>query len=176
MWSAYPEAQQLLEQVGLAGSIPALDGREGWAVTVSNAAGNKIDGFLSTATWYDSSVDAATGRTSAVIRVELTNTAPQSGLSHDVIGNDIGLQVGTSRLEVSAHSSLALVGATVEGSPVSVEDTTETGWNVYSHLVDVPAGEGVTLEFQVEGVVPQPGEVVTWQQPLAVEASTNAEG
>ena len=176
MWSADPEAQQLLEQVGLAGSIPALDGREGWAVTVSNAAGNKIDGFLSTATWYDSSVDAATGRTSAVIRVELTNTAPQSGLSHDVIGNDIGLQVGTSRLEVSAYSSLALVGATVEGSPVSVEETTETGWNVYSHLVDVPAGEVVTLEFQVEGVVPQPGEVVTWQQPLAVEASTNAEG
>ena len=80
MWSADPEAQQLLERVGLGGAIPALDGREGWAVTVSNAAGNKIDTFLSAATSYDSSVDAATGRTTAVIRVELTNTAPPSGL------------------------------------------------------------------------------------------------
>ena len=76
MWSADPEAQQLLERVGLGGAIPALDGREGWAVTVSNAAGNKIDSFLSAMTSYDSSLDTATGLTSAVIRVELTNTAP----------------------------------------------------------------------------------------------------
>ena len=57
MWSADPEVQELLERVGLDGSIPALDGREGWAVTVSNAGGNKIDSFLSPAMWYESSVD-----------------------------------------------------------------------------------------------------------------------
>ena len=96
MWSADPEAQQLLERVGLGGAIPALDGREGWAVTVSNAAGNKIDSFLSATTSYDSSLDTATGLTSAVIRVELTNTAPPSGLPGDVIGNEIGLPSGTA--------------------------------------------------------------------------------
>jgi Protein of unknown function (DUF4012) len=176
VWSADPEAQQLLEEVGLAGSIPALDGREGWAVTVSNAAGNKIDTFLAAATWYESSVDASTGRTSAVIRVELTNTAPPGGLGNDVIGNEVGLAVGTSRLTVSVYSSLTLVGATVEGEPVGVEESAEAGWNVYDRLVDVPAGDVVTLEFQVEGSVSQPGEVVTWKQPLAIEVNTNADG
>ncbi len=176
VWSTDPEAQQLLEDVGLAGSIPALDGREGWAVTVSNAAGNKIDTFLSAATWYDSSVDPATGRTTAVIRVELTNTAPAGGLGDDVIGNEVGLPAGTSRLIASAYSSLPLVGATVDGQPADVEERAEAGWHVYDRLVDVPAGDVVTLEFAVEGVVSQPGEVVTWKQPLAIEVNTNADG
>ena len=176
MWSADPEAQQLLERVGLGGAIPALDGREGWAVTVSNAAGNKIDSFLSATTSYDSSLDTTTGLTSAVIRVELTNTAPRSGLPRDVIGNEIGLPSGTSLLHVSAHSSLELVEATVEGTPVDVEVVTEADWNVYSRLVNIPAGEVVTLEFRVEGVVATPGEVVTWTQPLAIEVTTDASG
>ena len=46
MWSADPPAQQLLDQVGLSEAIPALDGREGWAVALSNAGGNRLDGFL----------------------------------------------------------------------------------------------------------------------------------
>ena len=176
MWSADPEAQQLLERVGLGGAIPALDGREGWAVTVSNAAGNKIDSFLSATTSYDSSLDTTTGLTSAVIRVELTNTAPRSGLPRDVIGNEIGLPSGTSLLNVSAHSSLELVEATVEGIPVELDVAAEADWNVYSRLVNIPAGEVVTLEFRVEGVVATPGEVVTWTQPLAIEVTTDASG
>ena len=176
MWSADPEAQQLLERVGLGGAIPALDGREGWAVTVSNAAGNKIDSFLSATTSYDSSLDTTTGLTSAVIRVELTNTAPPSGWPPDVIGNEIGLPSGTSLLNVSAHSSLELVEATVEGIPVELDVAADADWNVFSRLVNIPAGEVVTLEFRVEGVVATPGEVVTWIQPLAIEVTTDASG
>ena len=176
MWSADPDVQELLGRVGLEGSIPSLDGREGWAVTVSNEGGNKIDSFLSPALWYESSVDPANGRTSAVIRVELTNTAPASGLPPEVIGNNVGLPDGTSRLSVSAYSSLVLAAATVDGAPLGVESGTEAGWNVYSGLVDIPAGEVVTLEFQLDGVVARPGDVVSWQQPLAFDVITGEGG
>ena len=43
-------------------------------------------------------------------------------------------------------------------------------------VVNIPAGEVVTLEFRVEGVVATPGEVVTWTQPLAIEVTTDASG
>ena len=59
---------------------------------------------------------------------------------------------------------------------MDVGAVTEAEWNVYSRLVNIPAGEAVALEFRVEGVVATPGEVVTWTQPLAIEVTTDASG
>jgi hypothetical protein len=169
LWSADPVVQQLIEQIDLDGAIPDLDGREGWSVTFSNAGGSKIDSFLVPTTSYSSSVDAATGRTAAELRVRLSNTAPANGLPRYVIGNDVGLPPGTSRLYVSAYSSLDLAEATVDGEPVTLERESEAGWNVYSQFVEIPPGGTVTLVFALDGVVAKPGEVVTWQQPLAFD-------
>ena len=47
VWSAHPEEQELLETVGIAGDMPALDGADGWSFSVSNTGGNKIDAYLS---------------------------------------------------------------------------------------------------------------------------------
>ena len=41
-----PEEQELLETVGIAGDMPALDGADGWSFSVSNTGGNKIDAYL----------------------------------------------------------------------------------------------------------------------------------
>ena len=82
----------------------------------------------------------------------------------------------TSRLRVSAHSSLELVEATVEGTPGGSRRVTEAEWNVNPRLVNIPAGEAVTPVFRVEGGVATPGEVVTWTQPLAIEVTTDASG
>jgi fructose-specific component phosphotransferase system IIB-like protein len=169
VWSADQAVEQLVEQIHLDGAIPDLDGREGWAVTFSNAGGSKIDSFLSPSTEYRSSVDPKTGRTSARLTVRLHNTAPASGLPRYVIGNDVGMPTGTSRLYVSAYSSLTLTTAEADGIPASVVPGVEAGWNVYSGFVDIPPGDVVELTFELEGEVAQPGEVVTWQQPLAFE-------
>jgi hypothetical protein len=72
-------------------------------------------------------------------------------------------------LYVSAYSSLALVDATVDGAPVLAHSGVEAGWNVYSEFVDIPPGKVVELTFELEGEVERPGEVVTWQQPLAFD-------
>ena len=165
MWSADPEEQALLERVRMAGRIPPLDGADGWAVTVTNAAGNKIDSFLERRAGYDSSTDS--GETTATLRVELTNTAPTEGYPAYVTGNRIGAPVGTSRLYVSFYSPLALTGVTLDGEATGLAVGQEEGWNVYSRFVDIPSDGTVTFELELAGTVANPDELVTWEQPMA---------
>jgi hypothetical protein len=169
VWSADPAIQQLIEQIHLDGAMPDPEGREGWSVTFSNTGGSKIDSFLSPSIDYRSTVDPTTGRTTARLTVRLHNDAPASGLPRYVIGNDVGLPPGTSRLYVSAYSSLALADASLDGAAIVPDEGVEAGWNVYSESVDIPPGGVVELVFELRGVVARPGEVVTWRQPLAFD-------
>jgi hypothetical protein len=166
MWSSVPEEQALLERVHMAGRLPPLNGADGWSVTVSNGAGNKIDSFLERRARYDSST-AAGGETTATLRVELTNTAPAEGLPPYVTGNQIGVPEGTNRLYVSFYSPLALRGVTLDGEATGLAVGREVGWNVYSRFVDIPPGTTVTFELELAGTVAKPDELVTWEQPMA---------
>ncbi len=166
MWSRDEDEQALLERVHMAGEIPSPDGADGWSVTVSNGGGNKIDSFLERAARYESSTDPDTGATTATLRLELTNNAPADGLPPYVIGNRVGAPSGTSRLYVSFYSPFALTGATLDGAPTGLSVGREAGWNVYSRLVDIPAGSTATFELQLAGTVTRPGELVTWEQPM----------
>ena len=38
---------------------------------------------------------------------------------------------------------------------------------MYSGYVDIPPGGTVDFELQLAGVVQVPGEIVTWEQPMA---------
>ena len=165
MWSAEPEEQALLERVHMAGRLPPLDGADGWSVTVSNGAGNKIDSFLERRARYDSSTES--GETTATLRVEFTNTAPSEGLPAYVTGNRIGAPTGTNRLYVSFYSPLALTGVTLDGEATGLAVGRESGWNVYSRFVDIPPGGTVTFELELAGTVANPDELVTWEQPMA---------
>ncbi|MET0144685.1 MAG: DUF4012 domain-containing protein [Ilumatobacteraceae bacterium] len=166
LWSKYPEEQALLEEVGAAGEIPPLDGADGWAVTVTNGGGNKIDSFLDRAAGYTAVTDPATGVTTGTMRLRLTNGAPAEGLPRYIIGNLVGLPSGTSRLYVSFYSPLALTGATLDGRPVQLAASEEEGWQVYSGFVDIPPGGTVDYEVQLQGAVEHPDHVVTWEQPM----------
>ncbi|MFT3853392.1 MAG: DUF4012 domain-containing protein [Ilumatobacteraceae bacterium] len=167
MWSANPDEQALMEQVGLAGAMPSLDGANGWAVTVTNAGGSKIDSYLERAAGFEATTDPATGTTTATLRVQLSNTAPAEGLPRYIIGNRFGLPLGTSRLYVSFYSPLALTSVTVGGVPTAVSIGAEHGWNVYSLYVDIPSGEARSFEVHLSGTLDRPDDVVTWTQPLA---------
>jgi hypothetical protein len=166
VWSADPEEQALLERVHVAGAIPEVDGSDGWAVTVSNGGGSKIDHFLHRRASYESSTDDS-GETTATLRLDLTNNAPAEGYPRYVIGNVVGLPSGTSRLYVSFYSPLALTGASLDGESTGLTVGEEAGWNVYSRFVDIPPGESVSFEVELAGVVTDPTRVVTWVQPLA---------
>jgi hypothetical protein len=155
LWDSDPELQRLLEDVGLAGMIPDPAGGDGWGVTLSNAGNNEIDSFLTREVEYDD----------GTLTVRLTNGAPPDGLPAAVIGNDLGLPPGTSRLAVDVYSPLSLMQAMLEGAPVDLDAGADGGWNVYSTEVEIPPGATVTLVLELEGRV-TPGEPVTWEQPL----------
>ncbi len=165
VWSADPEQQALLERVHVSGAIPDVAGSDGWAVTVSNGNGSKIDHFLQRRASYDTSTDSS-GETTATLRLELTNNAPAEGYPRYVTGNVVGLPPGTSRLYVSFYSPLGLTGATLDGEATGLTVGEEEGWNVYSGFVDIPPGESVTFDVQLAGSVADPTNVVTWVQPL----------
>jgi Protein of unknown function (DUF4012) len=167
VWSAHEEEQELLETVDIAGEMPALDGADGWSFSVSNTGGNKIDAYLQRKAGYDATTDADTDVTTGTMSIELTNTAPAEGLPNYVIGNRIGKPLGTSSLLVTLYSPLGLEQVTVNGAVVGVTPGTEDGWNAYRFSVDIPAGETATIDAALSGKVADPGELVTWTQPMA---------
>ncbi len=168
VWTKSPDEQDLLRRVDLLGAIPASGGADGWSFAVNNAGGSKIDTYLRRKAAYTSSTDRRSGQTTGVLRVELTNTAPASGLPDYVIGNAFNLSAGTSRLYISLYSPLQLEEASSNGTPLVMSAGQEAGWNVYSQLVDIPPGATMSLAFTVRGHLDRPDELVTWTQPLAL--------
>lgn len=166
LWSARPAEQDLLEFLGVTGSLPDPAGVHGEAFTVSSVSGGNIDSYLRRRAAYEYSTDAA-GTTTAVLRMELTNTAPVRWLPAAVTGDGLGLPRGTSRLYLSVYSTLGLDGATRDGAPLELDTGTERGWSVYSGFVEIPAGETVTVAVELSGAVEAPDEIVTWVQPGA---------
>jgi hypothetical protein len=68
---------------------------------------------------------------------------------------------------VTLYSPLGLEQVTVNGAVVGVTPGTEDGWNAYRFSVDIPAGETATIDAALSGKVADPGELVTWTQPMA---------
>jgi hypothetical protein len=167
VWSADAEEQALLERVHISGEIPPLDGADGWSFTITNVGGNKIDSYLERRARYTARTDPDTGVTSGTLRIELTNTAPVEGLPRYVIGNRIGKPEGTSTMWLTVYSPLGLDELTLDGDPVGVEVGEEAGWRAYRVLLDVAAGETVSVQASLSGTVARPDEIVTWSQPMA---------
>ena len=168
VWSAHPDEQEMIETVGISGEIPPLAGADGWAFTVANAGGSKIDTFLTRRARTSSSTDPATsGATSRTVSIELENAAPAEGLPRYVIGNRSGQPDGTSSLWLSIYSPLGMDRLTVDGSEVAFEVGTEGDWNVYRVRVDIPSMSTATIEVELSGTVADPSaEPVTWVQPM----------
>ncbi len=170
MWTKNEDERDLLDRTGLLGAIPPLDGADGYSVAVTNGSGNKIEAFLERDFEYSSTTDPTSGETTATLQVELTNTAPASGLPDYLIGNVVGLPTGSSRLFVEVFSPLSVDAVTIDGRPADVEEGAYTGWNVYSRFVTIGAGEKVMLKLDLSGELDNPDEFVTWTQPLVTAA------
>ena len=153
-WMADPAAQDLVERVGLDHSLPELDGHDGLAIAFNNGSGNKIEVFLDTTLDYQRHVDPATGDMSGRVRLELTNTAPSSGLPPYVIGNLVGLPPGSNRLLVRMYAPFPYETAMLDGEPLELSVEVEQGWPVMGTSVDIASGQTLTLEFTFSGSLP----------------------
>jgi uncharacterized protein DUF4012 len=152
------DQQDLVEQVGLDGALPPVDG-DALTVVSNNAVGNKIDLFLRRDVDYDVTWDPATEAVRARATVTLTNDAPRAGLPATVIGSSLPPAVapapGTNRTYLSIYSPWGLDEALVDGRAATVESQREQGRFVYTLLLDVPPDGGRrTVTLHLEGRIP----------------------
>jgi hypothetical protein len=164
-WMSRADEQDVLTQIGMSGTLPEIeDGgtsdpgalgitTDALAFTFNNAVGNKIDYYLESAAEYDVDADAASGTVAARLTLSLTNNAPVAGEPGYVIGNPIGLPVGTNRTWVSVYSRLPVVEVTVDGLPVESATHTEAGYLVTSAYVTLASGASSTLQVAFDGTL-----------------------
>lgn len=152
-WSNHPTDQPLLERLGLAGAFPQPGpGRDVLAVTVANAANNKIDYYLHERVTDAVSYNPGDGKVSSAVTISLDNTAPAGGLPAQVIGSyrGSGLPPGTNYTWLSVYSPFTVTGAQLNGREVAVPGwVPELGVRAYSLFVTIPAHarDTVTLTF-----------------------------
>jgi hypothetical protein len=168
VWSAHPDEQAALEQIGLADSFPQLAGGDGVAVTIDNAAANKIDQYLDIDAEYAVVDVTGEGERRATLTVTITNMAPAEGMPEYVIGNVIGKPPGYNRSLVSIYTALPVVGVTLDGQPSGLETDTVFGWNVGSQFIDIPSGATRRLVIELAGSLAAPGPPVIRSQPLVL--------
>ena len=152
-WSAVADEQDLFQRINMAGGLPARNGGDGIAVSLNNAAANKIDYYLDGSMTYEVTIDPPTRVVRAVLTLALTNSSPVTGRPDYVIGNTIGLPVGTNRSYVAVHHVLTPVASAIDGQPVPFQVGIEGEYLVSSTLLDIPAGESRTITLTFEGAL-----------------------
>jgi hypothetical protein len=153
-YAAAPREQEMLEQSGLAGTLTDPDGRDGLAITLNNAIGNKIDFFLRSSATYSVVADRETGTARADLDIVLDNRAPEFGQPNYVIGNPIGAPDGSNQTLVSVYSQLPAVEVQLDGTDVEfVEQTRESGYYVTGVFVELDSRESKTLSMRLAGTL-----------------------
>jgi hypothetical protein len=175
-WAADPDEQQYFADLGLAGAMPDLTGRDGLAIVLNNAGANKLDVYLEREVAYDAVVDPATGATTATATVTLTNNAPSAGLPDGVLGNYTGDAPGTNRVLMSLYSALPVGSASVrtpDGTTTEfqVGVSAEAGWTTGSTFLVIPPGESITVTFELAGTLALDGaySLAVRPQPMAID-------
>ncbi len=150
-WMARPDEQAIIEQIGMSGTLPEPGTGDGVAIVFNNAVGNKIDYFLASNATYDVTADARTSTATAQLELTMTNNAPTDGEPGYVIGNPVGLPVGTNRTRVSFFTRLPVTGALIDGDVAVIEPGAEADYFVTTISVVLPAGETATITLEMTG-------------------------
>jgi hypothetical protein len=150
-----PGAAALLHDLGLDGALDLPRQTDLLYVGQRNRVGDKIDLFLSRAVDYDVQVDRK-GRLSAKLSVDLTNTAPASGLPDYVIGSaqPEPPPKGTNLTTTLIYTPHELSSLTVDGTAVRPPVLVDGGFLVYQVEVQLGPGEHHRIEAQLTGTAP----------------------
>jgi hypothetical protein len=156
-WSSHPTDQPLLNRLGLEGAFPRPGpSSDVLAVTVANAANNKIDEYLGERILDSVHYDPVSGKVASTVTINLENSAPNHGLPKQVIGSysGSGLLPGTNYTWLSVYSPFGAAGAWVDGRQVASPGwIPELGVRAYSMFVTIPAHTTVTVTLAFEGNV-----------------------
>ena len=148
VWSADPEEQAALVELGVSGAVVAPPTGDLSHVSVNNIGGNKLDVYVDRDVTVDVTVHE--DRAEVVQRVRFTNRAPD-GLVPYVAGNDRP-GVVVSRTELSIPPRASVVSATVDGRPWT--GTAHDGPERRRLVARLELPRGASSELEVRYVLP----------------------
>ena len=141
LWSHADDAQLLFEQIGADGALAHPEEGDFVQLVTQNGGENKIDWFQRRALTYEPTFDPATGDVTATATVTITNTAPTSGVSSYIIGEEGGPTApGENRVHVTLVTPHRLVRALDEtGAPLPVNVGREQGFTMITAVLRIPS-------------------------------------
>ena len=150
LWSARPEEQASLVELGFAGAVDA--GRDDLALaSLNNLNGAKLDYYVDRTLELDVTVGAENSRVTQ--RLTLANRAPE-GLVSYVEGTERPGEV-QDRAELWLAPDVVLESFTLDGAPVKAFVRRRPDVTLLATNVQIPRGESAVLE--VTYAVPTPG-------------------
>ena len=170
-WATREAEHDVFQRLRIAGELPEVvtpltpDGTpqlssfgdtafgDGFTFAFTNATGNKIDNYLDGTAEYDVVVDRERGIVDGTLTLTIRNSSPTSGWPEGIIGNELGLPVGTNRTWLSVYTALPITRYSVDGREQGVRPTTERGWWVASNVFDIEADDAITVVIGVRGYI-----------------------
>ena len=168
VWSARPQEQEVLVDLGVAGSVEAPSGGDLLHVSTNNIGGNKLDVYAERQVSVD--VRLSAGRADVTQRLSLRNAAP-AGLVPYVAGTQApGTMV--DRVELSLPRSASGVTVSVDGAPRP--ERPSVGASRARLALRTSTSRGATTVVEVRYALELDTEVYRLRllpQPLATEAT-----
>ncbi|MCU1388908.1 MAG: hypothetical protein JWL72_2246, partial [Ilumatobacteraceae bacterium] len=152
-WAVRPDEEAVFERANMSGSLPTLDGGDGFTFALTNGAGNKIDAYLEGDASYVVTTNRSSGEVTTTATVILRNTAPADGLPDYVIGNLVNLPKGYSNTFVSIYSALVPKSMTVDDAPVDMSVDADDDYSVAGKYVKIPPGDSVKISVEFAGAL-----------------------
>jgi hypothetical protein len=174
-YSADPEIQRTVMDLGIAGSATAPAQGDFLMPVGVNSGANKLDAFLQRSVRYRVNLQPD-GSAKANASVTLRNDGPASGLPRYVIGpNDAEGRAGQNDQLSTLYVAEAygFTGATVDGRRTPASSQAEFGSLALSQLVGVPAKSSVTIAYDLVrtgALLPLPGDRLRYQLALRPQA------
>ncbi|MGP3535442.1 DUF4012 domain-containing protein [Microbacterium sp. RD1] len=154
-WSAHPEEQTQIADLGLNGEMPATDDSTVRAgLYLQDSIGSKLSFYLRQSLTLSHGQCFDDGRTYYRVALDLTNTldaAVAPGLPFHITGEwaRVGAGVGVNRMTIRLYAppGARIVGATVDGAPIALEDMHDTDYPVGKTVVEVQPGGRLSLAY-----------------------------
>ncbi|MGQ0680167.1 MAG: DUF4012 domain-containing protein [Actinomycetota bacterium] len=158
VWS--PAKQGVLEGLGIAGELRPEPGADYLMVVANNAGGNKLDYYSRRKITYRAHLGRGTGFQGDV-SVEISNTAPDSGLPPYILGLYPEFPPGLLRAYTSVFmpqtATLRAAGINLEASP-DLDGHREKGLQAVSTFVPVESRSKSLLQLSTARRMQAPGE------------------
>ena len=150
-WARRPEEQAVLRNANMTKELSFGESTNVVGYSLYNGNGNKIDAYLEGSVSYGIETDRRSGDLAGSLTLSLRNTAPAQGLPNYVIGNLVGLPLGTNRLLVTLYSSAPIVSVMSPDADVSWNPGNERGLYTATVTIEIASGATVSLTMEVAG-------------------------